>query len=127
MTRPLLFLASTAAVLALASAPALAAPPWSAPENVSSPALFIDEPDVAADGRGGALATWRWQAAPADPDAPAGFRLAYKPPGSGEFRPEQDTFDLAAGPVLYGATRAVVLEQRRRGSTPNRITLSARF
>ena len=44
-----------------ASAVASAAPPWSAPQTISSPALFIDDPRLAFSSNGSALASWRWQ------------------------------------------------------------------
>jgi hypothetical protein len=123
MTR-LVCTASLAFVL-MASA-AAAAPPWSAPEAVSSSSLFVDAPDVivAADGR--AIATWRWNGAPpAKGNAPGGMRLAVREPGALEFGPELAAPKFVTPLVTYGQSRVLGIDLRRRSR--GRVSLRARF
>ena len=104
---------------------AAAAPPWSAPESVSSPSLFVDSPHVALDGQGRAYATWVWTRG-TGPDATGGWRIAVREPGAGEFGPERSAPNLVTRPVPYGtAVRVLALDQRTRGR--GLISLRARF
>ncbi len=118
---------TTAIVLLVAFAGvAAAAPPWSPPESVSSPSLFVDSPDVvvAADGR--AIATWRWSGAkPPQGEAPVGTRLAVREPGALDFAPERSAPNFVTPLVAYGLDRLVGLDLRRRSQ--NRVSLRARF
>jgi hypothetical protein len=115
-----------AAVLGLliAASAALAAPPWSAPETVSSPALFIESPHVAFDGNGRAYATWLWDGGVGQ-DAPTGWRVAVREPGAAEFGPERSAPNLVTAPVGYGLNSVLALDQRNRAR--GRITLRARL
>ena len=100
--------AITFVLLAAIASVAAAAPPWSAPQSVSSPSLFVDAPDVVVSADGRALATWRWSGAkPAQGDAPGGTRLAVREPGALDFRPR------AQHPALRHA--AGHLQPRPRG------------
>jgi hypothetical protein len=107
----------------LATAPqAVAAPPWSSPENVSSPAAFIANLHVVFDGPGRAYATW----ARGNPDAPGAWRVAVRQPGASEFGPERSAPDLVTPPIPFGrANRVFALDQRRRRR--GRISLRGRF
>jgi hypothetical protein len=115
------------AALALSTGTAAAAPPWSPPQSFSSPALFIDNPDVvvAADGR--AVATW----SATGPPLPGGAtprpapRLAVRDPGAALFGPERASPRFVTPLVPYGRDHLVGLDikQRSRG----RISLRARF
>jgi hypothetical protein len=93
---------------------------------VSSPSLFVDAPDVLVAADGGTLATWRWTGAPpAKGDAPAGTRLAVRPPGAAQFGPERAAPSFVAPLVTYGRSRVLGLDQRRRSR--GRVSLRARF
>lgn len=113
--------------LLVAASPAFAAPPpWSPPQTLSSPSLFVDNPDVvvAADGR--ALATWRWSGPrPATGSAPGGTRLAVREFGASMFGPERSAPNFTTPLITYGLERVVGLDTRLRGS--GRISLRARF
>ena len=114
-----------ALLLAVCAGVAVAAPPWSAPENVSSPSLFVDAPDVVSSADGRTIASWRWTGAPAAPDAPTGIRMAVREPGAPEFGPEVIGPDFVTPLVTYGRDRVVGLDTRRRSR--GRISLRARF
>jgi hypothetical protein len=104
-------------VLLLLPAAAHAAPPWSAPQTVSAPHLFVSSPfvGVAADGR--ALAMWGWRDG-IGADARGGESKAVRPTGGGGFGPESRLLPTgrAGDPVLYGRSRAVLALQREAGS-----------
>jgi hypothetical protein len=111
--------------LLVAASSALAAPPWSAPQNVSSPATFVDSPHVVFDGRGSAYATWAWTRG-TGPDATGGWRIAVREPGASDFGPERSAPNLVTQLLPYdSASRVLALDQRRRGR--DRISLRARF
>ena len=113
-------------VLAVFASAAAAAPPWSAPQTVSSASLFVDSPDVvfAADGR--AIATWRWSGPkPAQGNAPGGTRLAVREPGALDFGPERSAPNFVTPLITYGLDRVLGLDTRRRSR--GRISLRARF
>jgi hypothetical protein len=105
-------LAALAALLALAL-PAVAAadPPWSGPQNLSSPHLFVDPVDVTASGNGTALAWWSWQDGTGT-SARTGVSLASRAPGAAAFGAERaapgNTVDIAP----YAQTRAIALTAR---------------
>jgi hypothetical protein len=114
------------ALFAVPASVALAAPPWSPPQSLSSPSLFVDNPDVVVSADGRALATWRWSGArPATGSAPGGTRLAVREPGALLFGPERSAPSFATPLIAYGLERVVGLDTRRRGS--GRISLRARF
>ncbi len=118
----------TFVLLAALASSAAAAPPWLPPQTLSTPSLFVDSPDVvvAADGR--ALATWRWSGPrPATGAQPGGWRLAVREPGAVLFGTERAAPDFATPLIAYGRDRVVALDTRSRGSTPDRISLRARF
>ena len=112
--------------LALPAA-ALADPPWSPTQNVSSPHEFVDPVDVTASADGTALAWWSWQDG-TGASADTGWSLASRPAGAGAFGPERpapaNLLDVAA----YASTRAVALTDRAIGSAQvGRTRLSAVF
>lgn len=111
--------AALVAVLGLlATTPvAIAAPPWSAPESVSSPSLFVDSPHVVFDSAGRAYATWL---------ASGDVRLAVREPGVPEFGPERSAPDLLTPLLAHGSNRVLGLDQRP-GGRPDVISLRARF
>ena len=105
---------------------AAAAPPWSAPESVSSSSLVVEAPDVlvAADGR--AVATWRWSGPrPKGGSAPGGTRLAVREPGALDFGAERAAPRFVTPLVTYGQSRVLGLDLRRRSG--DRVSLRARF
>ncbi|MCU0314475.1 MAG: hypothetical protein MUC84_10510 [Solirubrobacteraceae bacterium] len=106
-------------LLRLAPATAGAAEPWSAPDRVSGAANDLLAYDLGIDARGRALATWevlRWQdAAGGGRFVFAGRRGATRAPGAAAFGATFTVPAFRAGPVLYGVTRAVGLDQRSLG------------
>ena len=119
-------IALVATALGLLTATASAAPPWSAPQTLSTSSLFVDNPDVivAADGR--AIATWRWTGPrPGRGQAPGGTRLAVREPGAPLFGPERSAPNFVTPLVTYSFDRVVGLDTRDRGS--GRVSLRARF
>jgi hypothetical protein len=108
--------AALLALLALALPAAAAAdPPWSGPQNVSLPHLFVEPVDVTASGNGTALAWWSWQDGTGT-SARVGWSLASRAPGAATFGTERlapsGTVDIAG----YAQTRAIVLTSRAIGS-----------
>jgi hypothetical protein len=123
MLRPVLL---ALALLAAFAASAAAAPPWSPPLNLSTPTLFVDNPDVVVSADGRALATWQWSGPkPATGSAPGGTRLAVREPGALLFGPERATPNFVTSLVTYGLDRVVGLDTRRRDG--GRISLRARL
>jgi hypothetical protein len=120
-------LACTALILFVTCAGvAVAAPPWSAPETVSSSSLFVDNPDIVVSADGRAIATWRWSGVkPAQGDAPGGTRLAVREPGALDFGPERSAPNFVTPLITYSLDRVVGLDTRRRSR--GRISLRARF
>jgi hypothetical protein len=109
----------TGIALLLAAAPAAHAASWSPPDRLSPPVAEValrpaGTPSLGIDARGGALATW------ARPSGP-GWRLARRPAGTARFgaqRPAPDLGDEVVdrelpAPLVYGAGRALAIEQRR--------------
>jgi hypothetical protein len=111
--------ATLIAVLGLlaSAASALAAPPWSAPENVSSPALYVDGADVVVDRSGRAYATWR---------AAGDLRIAVREPRAPEFGSDRSSPDFLTPLLPYGSNRVTGLDARS-GGRPEVISLRARF
>jgi hypothetical protein len=111
--------AALLAALVLAALPsaAAAAPPWSAPQDVSRPHLFVSDPSLVAAGDGSWLAAWRWQdgvRAAARTGESAGVRSR----SAAAFGPEHATPAGRIGnPVAIGATRAALALLRPVGST----------
>jgi hypothetical protein len=111
--------AGTGIALLLAAAPAASAASWSPPDRLSPPEVArrpAGTPALGIDARGGALATW------ARPSGP-GWRLARRPGGAARFGAERRAPDLGDEvidrelpvPLVYGAGRALALEQREGG------------
>ena len=127
-----LLLLTTIATSLLAPAAASAAT-WSAPASISEAANDLSGADVAFDAHGRALATWpryRWVPGTAHGHYELdGWRGATRAPGAASFGAERAMPTFAAGPVLYGVSRAVGLDQRDLGwnRCGQRTTLRARF
>ena len=105
-------LAALATLLALALPTVAAAdPPWSAPQNLSSPHLFVDPVDVTTSGNNTTLAWWDWQDG-VGTSARNGVSLASRAPGAATFGSERaapgNTIDIAG----YAQTRAIALTAR---------------
>jgi hypothetical protein len=126
-------LLATLAVTLLAAAPAAAAPPWSAPENVSSPSLFVDSATLgfAKDGTG--LATWAAgnRNGTTVSDAFAGASLAH---GAAAFGGEGPLFrapqpEILTPPVFYATSRTLAATSSPVSSDPKdqRVRLDALF
>ena len=95
---------------------AVAAPPWSAPQTVSSSSLFVDNPDVVVSADGRALATWRWSGPkPAAEARPAvrGSRCAS--PAHCCSVPSAVPRSFVTPLITYGLERVVGLDTRQRG------------
>jgi hypothetical protein len=107
------------AVCCLAAVPtaARAAAPWSAPQDVSAPHLFVFDPAIAFAGDGTALATWRWQDGIRE-EARGGEAAAARAPGSAAFGAERrlSPAGRVGKPVMYGRSRAVLGLVRPLGS-----------
>jgi hypothetical protein len=120
LLRAALLGAATTFVLA---SPALAAGPWSSPQNVGAPSDYVQEPSLAFGGAGSAgVLGWLTRQQPAGTSLPGAFGrdtsnndgyaghlgLLSDPPR------ETDTLSdsLAAPPALYGRDRAVLLRTR---------------
>jgi hypothetical protein len=100
--------AALALLVALAlPAAALADPPWSPTQDLSTPHLFVDPVDVIASGDGTALAWWRWQNGTAS-NAPPSASVASRPPG-GAFGPERPAPSGIQDIEAYAQTRAIAL------------------
>lgn len=103
--------------LAALPATAAAAAPWSAPQNLSAPHLFVFDPAIGFTGDGGALAAWRWQDG-TRADAVSGESAAVRPPGVAAFGAESrlSPAGRVGAPVLYAQSRAVIALVRPVGS-----------
>jgi hypothetical protein len=117
-----------AAVLLSLALPVAAAadPPWTAPQNVSSPSIFGGPLlGAIAGGDGRALAFWNAQ----DTTEPVQrWRVASRAPGAAAFGPQQsapaDLFDV----VAYGSSRTLAGFQRQLGPPEEgRTKLQVRF
>jgi hypothetical protein len=96
-----------AALGLLVTAPvAHAAPPWSVPESVSLPALTIDSPHIAFDGRGRAFATWR---------PSAGDAMAVRDARAAKFLRERSSPSFVTPLLPYASSRVIGLDQRPAG------------
>jgi hypothetical protein len=123
MSRALL----TAVLVSLALPVAAAAdPPWTPPQNLSSPTVFGGPLlGAIAGGDGRALAFWDAQ----DTTEPRlRWRVASRAPGAAAFGPEQPAPDDLVDVVPYGNTRTVAAFQRQIGppETP-RTKIQVRF
>ena len=105
MLRRLLALASLVS-LALPAA-ALADPPWSPAQNLSSPHLFVSPVSATGSADGTTLAWWSWQ--DGTTGAATGGSMASRPPGATAFGAERPlpagTQDIEG----YAQTRAIAL------------------
>lgn len=108
---------------------------WSAPQNLSSPHLFVDAPSLAFGGDGTALATWSatdGQRA----DATFGVDAASRPRGADAFGPQvviaaartgaQRATQVSA-PVTYGTSRALAATQRQESADVRNTRLAVVF
>ena len=133
MLRRVLTLGVACAALAGVPASASAAPAWSAPANVSAAANDLSTTDVGIDAHGRALASWPYSTwlsgTPHGHYVLGGSRTASRPPGAAAFDPPRGAPVFASGPVLYGISRAVGLDQRALdwNRCGQRTTLRARF
>jgi hypothetical protein len=115
-------------LLTVATATAAAAPPWSAPQTLSSSSLQVTNPDIVVAGDGRALATWGWSGVPVGKAGPpSGLRMAVREPGASSFGPERTAPNFATPLLTYGRSHVLALDQRRRGGNADRISLRARF
>lgn len=107
--------------LAALPAGASAAPPWSQPQNLSAPHLFIFDPAIAFSSDGSALAAWRWQDG-TRAAAVAGESASARAPGAAAFGAERrlSPAGRAGAPVLYGRSRAALAIVRPVGSNRDR-------
>ena len=117
-------LAVVAWLVALAlPAAAVADPPWSPTQNVSTPHLFVDPVDVTASGDGTALAWWRWQDGSGSNAAPTAS-VSSRPPG-GAFGPERPGPTGIQDIQAFAQTRAVALTARAPQLTaPTRLAVA---
>jgi hypothetical protein len=121
-------LIASVALLALAlPAGAGAQAPWSPPQNVSSPHLFVDPVAVTSSGDGTALAWWSWQDG-VGASARTGSSLASRPPGAAAFGPERAAPSGTIAVAGFAQTRAIALTDRAIGpANVGRTRLSAAF
>jgi hypothetical protein len=117
-----------ACLLALAlPAAALADPPWSPSQNLSTPHLFVDPVRVTASGDGTALAWWSWQDG-TGAGARTGWSLASRPPGTPVFGAERAAPSGTVAVATYASTRAIALTDRSIGpANVGRTRLSVAF
>jgi hypothetical protein len=117
-------LVALACLLALAlPAAALADPPWSPTQNLSTPHLFVDPVQVTASGDGTALAWWRWQDGSGSNAAPSAS-VSSRPPG-GAFGPERAAPAGIQDIQAFARTRAVALTARApRLTAPTRLAVA---
>ncbi|MGZ6673179.1 MAG: hypothetical protein ACXVFM_12585 [Solirubrobacteraceae bacterium] len=108
--------------LALPAA-ALADPPWSPTQDLSSPHLFVDPVDVTASGDGTALAWWRWEDGIGS-NAASSATVSSRPPG-GAFGPERAAPAGVQDIQAFAQTRAVALTARApRLTAPTRLAVA---
>jgi hypothetical protein len=121
-------LAALASLLALVlPGTALADPPWSPTQSMSSPHLFVDPVAVTASGDGTALAWWSWQDGTGS-GARTGSSLASRPAGAGAFGPERAAPSGTVAMAGYAQSRAIALTDRAIGSASvGRTRLSVAF
>ena len=105
--RPYLVLLAAVLVAAGLAGPAAAAPPWSAPQDLSFARDSVDDPRVVTGGDGSALAWWWWQAG-TRADARTGTSLASRAPGAARFGPRRAAPRGLADLTTYARSRAVV-------------------
>jgi hypothetical protein len=118
MIRRLVALASLLGLILPAAA--VADPPWSAAEDLSTAHLFVDPVHVTASGDGTALAWWRWQAGTGSNTAPSAS-VSSRPPG-GAFGPERAAPAGIQDIQAFAQTRAVALIARApRPTAPTRL------
>jgi hypothetical protein len=117
VTLPRLLLLLALCGLAALPATADAAPPWSAPQNLSAPHLFVFDPAIGFAGDGSALAAWRLEDG-TRANAVAGESAAVRAPGAAAFGAERrlSPAGRAGAPVLYGRSRAALALVRPVGS-----------
>lgn len=116
--------AALALLVALAlPAAALADPPWSPTQNLSSPHLFVDPVDVTASGDGTTLAWWSWGDGTGR-QAATGVSLVSRPAG-GAFGAERRAPTGTQSIAAYAQTRAIALTERLLDlSGPTRLSVA---
>ena len=95
--------AVTPSAQSAARAAAGAGPPWSPPQTLSSPRLFVDRPALTFGGDGSALASWV--------TGDGTVHGASRPPGADRFGAERRlarSRDHVLGPRAYGRRRALL-------------------
>jgi hypothetical protein len=123
-------LVALAWLLALAlPAVAVADPPWSPAQSLSSPHLFVDPVAVTASGDGTALAWWSWQDGVGEGNAGrTGSSLASRPPGAAAFGAQRAAPSGTVAVAGYAQSRAIALTDRAIGSASvGRTRLSVAF
>ncbi len=106
--RSLALIVLAAAGLAAAPGPAIAAPPWTAPQRISAAHTFIDAPGVVFSGDGTGLAGWSEQDGVGD-DTRRALAQATRPPApAAPFGPPRPAPEWAsAARATYAQTRIV--------------------
>ena len=118
MIRRLVALASVLGLILPAAA--VADPPWSATQNLSTAHLFVDPVHVTASGDGTTLAWWRWQDGTGSNTAPSAS-VSSRPSG-GAFGPERAAPAGIQDIQAFAQTRAVALTARApRLTAPTRL------
>jgi hypothetical protein len=104
-------------------AAAVADPPWSPPQNLSGPHLFVNPVNVTGSGDGTALAWWSWQDGTGSSSS-AGASVSSRPPG-GAFGPERTAPAGTQAIEGYAQTRAIALTARATTPTaPTRLAVA---
>lgn len=133
MRTPSTMVAATLLLTALTGAAPAAGATWSPPQNISASANDLEMTEVGVDRTGRAFATWpayRWQAGTSHGHyVLSGWQSATRAPGAAAFALPRGAPRYVAGPVLYGTSRTVGLDQRSLGwqRCGERTTLRARF
>ena len=122
-----------ASLVSLAVPAAAGAATWSAPQDLSSPHLFVDRPQLDVGGDGSALARWAY-----GDDGRGGVSSASRAPGAGAFGPARALVrahdverrsDRIEGLAAYGRSSALLAFTRPAGrpNVTRRIRLGVRF
>jgi hypothetical protein len=120
----------------LVAAPsAVAAPPWSAPQDLSTAHTFVDAPALLFSGRGTALASWRTQDG-VIAIGTVGADAATRPAGATRFGPERPIATartqaqrppLVVGAVPYASSRTLAATVRPELAIGERTRLAVVF
>jgi hypothetical protein len=113
-------------LVALAAMPAAAdAASWSAPVDVSSPSLFVDDPFIGFASSGIGLTSWRWQDGIGN-DARGGVRVSTRAT-SGAFSSQRDAPDALVSPIIYGESVVVVSQEAAATGPRDRDRINVTF